>query len=54
MVKLTDQFIRSLRVPEGAKDVQALDDSCPGFGVQKQASGHTKVTASASSSVAGR
>jgi Arm DNA-binding domain len=41
MAKLTDQFIRSLQVPEGAKDVQAFDDSCPGFGVRKQASGHT-------------
>ena len=41
MAKVTDQFIRSLQVPEGAKDVQAFDDSCPGFGVRKQASGHT-------------
>jgi Arm DNA-binding domain len=41
MAKLTDQIIRSLQVPEGAKDVQAFDDSCPGFGVRKQASGHT-------------
>jgi hypothetical protein len=40
MAKLTDQFIRSLRVPEGAKDVQAFDDSSPGFGVRKQASSH--------------
>jgi len=30
-----------LKVPEGAKDVQAFDDSCPGgFGLRKQASGH--------------
>jgi hypothetical protein len=41
MAKLTDQFIRSLQVPEGAKDVQAFDDTQPGFGVRKQASGHT-------------
>jgi hypothetical protein len=41
MAKLTDQFIRSLQVPEGAKDVQAFDDECPGFGVRKQKSGHT-------------
>jgi integrase len=41
MAKLTDQFIRTLQVPEGAKDVQAFDDSQPGFGVRKQASGHT-------------
>ena len=41
MAKPTDQFVRSLQVPEGAKDVQALDDTCPGFGVRKQASGHT-------------
>jgi integrase len=41
MAKITDQFIRTLQVPEGAKDVQAFDDSCPGFGVRKQASGHT-------------
>ena len=35
MAKLTDQFIRSLQVPEGAKDVQVFDDSLPGFGVRK-------------------
>jgi Arm DNA-binding domain len=40
MAKLTDAFIRSLQVPEGAKDVQAFDDSCPGFGVRKFAKGH--------------
>src|SRR5215831_1861250 len=31
---------RQLKVPEGAKDVQAFDASCPGFGLRKQASGH--------------
>jgi integrase len=40
MAKLTDQIIRSLQVPEGAKDVQAFDDSLPGFGVRKFAKGH--------------
>src|SRR5262245_11192725 len=40
MAKLTDDFVRKLQVPEGKKDVQAFDDSCPGFGVRKQASGH--------------
>ena len=40
MAKLTDAFIRSLQVPEGGKDVQAFDDSCPGFGVRKFAKGH--------------
>jgi len=41
MAKITDQFIRALQVPEGAKEVQAFDDALPGFGVRKQASGHT-------------
>ena len=41
MSKITDQFIRSLQVPDGAKEVQAFDDALPGFGVRKQASGHT-------------
>jgi hypothetical protein len=41
MAKLTDQFIRSLQVSEGAKEVQVFDDDLPGFGVRKQASGHT-------------
>src|SRR5262249_37615725 len=40
MTKLTDAFIRNLQVPEDAKDVQAFDDVCPGFGVRKQRSGH--------------
>jgi integrase len=41
MAKITDQFIRSLQVPEGAKEVQVFDDALPGFGIRKQASGHT-------------
>ena len=41
MAKLSDRFISELRVPEGAKDVQVFDDAQPGFGVRKQASGHT-------------
>jgi hypothetical protein len=41
MPKLTDAFIRNLQVPEDAKDVQAFDDNCHGFGVSKQKSGHT-------------
>jgi len=41
MAKLSDRFINELRVPEGAKDVQVFDDAQPGFGVRKQASGHT-------------
>jgi integrase len=41
MAKLTDQFIRSLQVPEGAKDIQVFDEAQPGFGVRKQSSGHT-------------
>jgi hypothetical protein len=41
MPKLTDAFIRNLQVPEDAKDVQAFDDNCHGFGVRKQKSGHT-------------
>jgi hypothetical protein len=40
MTKLTDAFIRNLQVPEDAKDVQAFNDGCPGFGVTKQRSGH--------------
>src|SRR5262245_18866036 len=40
MAKLTDDFIRKLRVPQGAKEVQVFDDALPGFGVRKQASGH--------------
>jgi hypothetical protein len=40
MAKLTDQFIRSMQVQEGAKDVQAFDDRCPVFGVRKQSSRH--------------
>ena len=39
MSKLTDQEIRALQVPEGAKDIQAFDDDLPGFGVRKFASG---------------
>jgi hypothetical protein len=39
MPKLTDQSIRSLQVPKGAKDIQAFDDELPGFGVRKFASG---------------
>jgi len=39
MAKLTDQFIRSLQVPEGAKEVQVFDEGEPGFGVRKFASG---------------
>jgi integrase len=41
MTKLTDQFIRSLQVPEGAQDIQVFDDAQAGFGIRKQASGHT-------------
>jgi integrase len=41
MAKFTDQFIRTLQVPEGAKDIQVFDDAQPGFGVRKQSSGHT-------------
>src|SRR5215831_14689402 len=41
MAKLSDRFISELRVPEGAKDGQVFDDAQPGFGVRKQASGHT-------------
>ncbi|HEY7086138.1 MAG TPA: tyrosine-type recombinase/integrase [Hyphomicrobiaceae bacterium] len=43
MAKLTDQFIRSLQVPEAAKDVQAFDDELPGFGARKFASGKTSL-----------
>src|SRR5262249_11739508 len=39
MAKLTDQEIRALQVPEGAKDIQAFDDDLTGFGVRKFASG---------------
>jgi hypothetical protein len=38
MPKLTDQFIRSLQVPEGKLEVQEFDDELPGFGVRKFAS----------------
>jgi hypothetical protein len=31
MPKLTAAFIRNLQVSEDAKDVQAFDESCPGF-----------------------
>jgi integrase len=41
VAKLTDQFIRVLQVPEGAKDIQVFDDKLPGFGVRKFASGKT-------------
>src|SRR5262252_9158289 len=43
MAKITDQFIRSLQVPEGDKEVQAFDDDLPGFGVRKFASGKTSL-----------
>ena len=43
MAKLTDQFIRALQVPEGAKDIQVFDDDLPGFGVRKQASRYTSL-----------
>jgi hypothetical protein len=43
MAKLTDQLIRYLQVPEGAKDVQAFDDELPGFGARKFASGKTSL-----------
>jgi len=39
MAKITDQFIRALRVPEGKAEVQEFDDELPGFGVRKFASG---------------
>jgi integrase len=38
MPKLTNQFIRSLQVPEGKLEVQEFDDELPGFGVRKFAS----------------
>jgi integrase len=41
MAKLTDKFIREVQVPEGKKDVHVFDDECAGFGVRKQAGGHT-------------
>jgi integrase len=39
MAKITDQFIRTLQVPEGKPDIQEFDDDLPGFGVRKFASG---------------
>ena len=39
MAKITDQFIRSLQIPHGDKEVQAFEDDLPGFGVRKFASG---------------
>jgi len=39
MPKLTEQFIARLIVPAGERDVQAFDDTLPGFGVRKFASG---------------
>ena len=39
MAKFTEGFADKLRVPEGARDVQAFDDELPGFGIRKFASG---------------
>lgn len=39
MPKLTEQFVARLIVPAGQRDVQAFDDTLPGFGVRKFASG---------------
>jgi integrase len=39
MAKLSEQFVSRLTVPKGKRDVQAFDDSLPGFGVRKFASG---------------